>query len=128
MDGNAFVNRPGPRLVDTAEMFAAAIAGELADVDEKLRGVKRPLPMLDRVAIATPCSAVWDNMAGDDRVRFCGDCQKNVYNLSAMTREEGEALLEQTNAGVCVRFYQRADGKVEILHGGLRRSSWHSSL
>ena len=27
MDGNAFVNRPGPRLVDTAEMFAAAVAG-----------------------------------------------------------------------------------------------------
>ena len=30
MDGNAFVNRPGPRLVDTAELFAAAIAGEAA--------------------------------------------------------------------------------------------------
>jgi iron complex transport system substrate-binding protein len=27
MDGNAFVNRPGPRLVDTAELFATAIAG-----------------------------------------------------------------------------------------------------
>jgi iron complex transport system substrate-binding protein len=40
MDGNAYVNRPGPRLVDTAEMFAAAIAGnveayagELARID-----------------------------------------------------------------------------------------------
>jgi iron complex transport system substrate-binding protein len=30
MDGNAFVNRPGPRLVDTAELFAAAIAGDAA--------------------------------------------------------------------------------------------------
>lgn len=29
MDGNAFVNRPGPRLVDTAELFAAAIAGAI---------------------------------------------------------------------------------------------------
>ncbi len=28
IDGNALVNRPGPRLVDTAEVFAAAIAGE----------------------------------------------------------------------------------------------------
>ena len=27
MDGNAYVNRPGPRLVDTAELFAAAMAG-----------------------------------------------------------------------------------------------------
>jgi hypothetical protein len=91
---------------------AAAIAGELADVDDKLRGVKRALPLLDRITVATPCSAVWDKMVGDDRVRFCGGCEKNVYNLSAMTREEAEALLQETNAGVCVRFYQRADGKV----------------
>ena len=28
MDGNAYVNRPGPRLVDTAELFAAAIRDE----------------------------------------------------------------------------------------------------
>jgi iron complex transport system substrate-binding protein len=27
MDGNAYVNRPGPRLVDSAEIFASAIAG-----------------------------------------------------------------------------------------------------
>ena len=27
IDGNAYVNRPGPRLVDTAELFADAIAG-----------------------------------------------------------------------------------------------------
>lgn len=40
MDGNAFVNRPGPRLVDTAEMFAAAIAGDhtrYAEAMEPLR-------------------------------------------------------------------------------------------
>jgi len=28
VDGNAFVNRPGPRLVDSAEIFAAALHGE----------------------------------------------------------------------------------------------------
>jgi iron complex transport system substrate-binding protein len=28
IDGNAYVNRPGPRLVDTAELFASAIADE----------------------------------------------------------------------------------------------------
>jgi len=30
MDGNAFVNRPGPRLVDTAELFAATIDGSVS--------------------------------------------------------------------------------------------------
>ena len=28
MDGNAYVNRPGPRLIDSAELFARAIAGD----------------------------------------------------------------------------------------------------
>ena len=36
MDGNAFVNRPGPRLVDTAEMFAAAIAGDIEQCQDAL--------------------------------------------------------------------------------------------
>jgi iron complex transport system substrate-binding protein len=31
MDGNAYVNRPGPRLVDTAELFAAAIPGDVSN-------------------------------------------------------------------------------------------------
>jgi hypothetical protein len=42
--------------------------------------------MLDRVSIAAPCSADWDQMAGTDQVRHCPLCNKNVYNLSAMTR------------------------------------------
>jgi hypothetical protein len=39
MDGNAFVNRPGPRLVDTAELFAAAIAGDVASDSDALAPV-----------------------------------------------------------------------------------------
>jgi iron complex transport system substrate-binding protein len=31
IDGNAFVNRPGPRLLDTAEIFAGAVFGEPLD-------------------------------------------------------------------------------------------------
>jgi iron complex transport system substrate-binding protein len=41
MDGNAFVNRPGPRLVDTAELFAAAIAGDAAQHADALAVVQR---------------------------------------------------------------------------------------
>jgi hypothetical protein len=36
MDGNAYVNRPGPRLVDTAELFAAAIAGNVVQNGDAL--------------------------------------------------------------------------------------------
>ena len=36
MDGNAYVNRPGPRLVETAELFAAAIGGSIGDRPDAL--------------------------------------------------------------------------------------------
>ncbi len=69
-------------------------------------------PLLDRLTVASPCPASWDAMAGDDRTRFCGECRLNVYNLSAMTRPEAEALLRAKEGRLCVRFYQRRDGTV----------------
>lgn len=65
---------------------------------------------LETLTVAKPCHANWDAMTGDAQVRFCGDCRKNVYNLSAMTRPEAEALVLETEGRACVRFYTRPDG------------------
>ena len=51
-------------------------------------------------------------MAGDDSVRFCDHCRLNVYNLSALTRVEAEALLASTEGKLCARLYRRSDGTV----------------
>jgi hypothetical protein len=67
---------------------------------------------LDRVSIAAPCSADWDSMPGTDRVRHCSQCNKNVYNLSAMTRRQAETLLRESEGRLCARLYRRADGSV----------------
>ena len=48
---------------------------------------------LDSVSVASPCPASWEAMAGDDRVRSCGQCQRQVYNLSELSRSEAEALV-----------------------------------
>ena len=72
---------------------------------------KGDLP-LDRIKIAAPCTAEWRWMYGDNRVRFCGQCNLNVYDLSAMTREEAEDLILKTEGRLCVRFYRRKDGTV----------------
>lgn len=87
---------------------------ELAETDALLAKVAGPraLPLLENVAIAAPCSADWEQMVGDDRVRFCRSCEKNVYNLSAMPRDEAEALLAARDEKMCVRLYKRADGTV----------------
>src|SRR5215204_1355455 len=67
---------------------------------------------LDEVRIAAPCPADWGKMVGDERVRFCGSCQLNVYNLSGMSRREAEALVTNAEGRLCVRFYRRADGTI----------------
>ena len=67
---------------------------------------------LNNIKIASPCSADWNAMYGDDRKRFCGDCKLNVYNLSGMTRDEAETLVTNAEGRLCVRSYQRADGTV----------------
>lgn len=67
---------------------------------------------LDNVRIASPCPANWDEMVGDERRRFCSQCNLNVYNLSGMTGDEAENLLLTSEGRVCVRFYRRQDGTV----------------
>jgi hypothetical protein len=67
---------------------------------------------LDNIRIASPCSADWNTMDGDDRKRFCGDCKLHVYNLSGMTRYDAENLLRLSEGRLCVRYYQRPDGTV----------------
>ncbi|MGA9773559.1 MAG: TonB family protein [Blastocatellia bacterium] len=69
-------------------------------------------PPLEKIKIAAPCNAEWRWMYGNDRVRFCGQCSRNVYNLSAMTRQQAEDLILRTEGRLCVRFYRRADGTI----------------
>ncbi len=65
---------------------------------------------LEHVKVAEPCPANWDNMCGNEQVRFCGQCNLSVYNLSGMTRHEAEAFVTRAEGRVCVRFFRRADG------------------
>lgn len=70
------------------------------------------MSLLDEVMIAAPCNLAWDEMPGDDRVRHCTGCSKNVYNISAMTKSEAEQFLEQNGTRECMRLYRRVDGTI----------------
>jgi hypothetical protein len=69
---------------------------------------------LDHVRVAAPCPADWDQMIGSERMRFCGQCSLNVYNLSRMTRSEAESLIARNEGRLCVKFYRRHDGSIII--------------
>ena len=65
---------------------------------------------LDAIKIVSPCTVPWASMAGDERVRHCDQCKKDVYNLAAMTADEARALIEKSEGRVCLRLARRADG------------------
>jgi len=98
-----------------------ALSQELADKQREVADTRNlleqareraRLPVLDNLRVASPCTADWTKMTGDERARHCGDCQKTVYNLSGLTRDEAEALLIEKNGDLCVRYYQRKDGTI----------------
>lgn len=67
---------------------------------------------LDQLRLATPCPKSWEQMKGDERVRFCDHCQLNVYNISEFSRVEAQALIAATEGRLCGRLYRRADGAI----------------
>lgn len=107
--------------VDALAARTQALAAEVAAKTKELDAsrslldeavAKTKLPVLPNIKVATPCTADWAKMSGDERVRACGDCNKNVYNLSSLTRDEAEALILEKEGKLCVRYYQRKDGTI----------------
>jgi hypothetical protein len=64
------------------------------------------------VRIASPCSAAWEGMSGDSKVRFCPKCQLNVYNFREMPEGEINQLLLEREGRLCAKIYQRASGSI----------------
>lgn len=74
--------------------------------------MKRELNILNNVRVASPCDVPWSSMKGDDHVRLCDACNKDVFNLSALTREEAERLIIEKRGKLCINYYQRRDGTI----------------
>ena len=67
-------------------------------------------------SIASPCDERWEAMTGDDRVRHCARCSKNVVDLSAHSIDEARAFRASATPP-CLRLTQRADGAVRVREG-----------
>lgn len=94
---------------DRLDAERGVLLRELALLEERL--ARAPLTKLDTLRIARPCSSDWRNMDGDDVVRRCADCNKDVHDISAMTEAEALAFVGR-NGDACVRLFRRADGRV----------------
>lgn len=59
--------------------------------------------------VSSPCPTTWEDLVGNDRVRYCGQCHLNVYNLTIMKPAEIEQLVHTTGGRLCGRLYVRPD-------------------
>jgi hypothetical protein len=86
-----------------------------------------PFNPLESLTIPSPCTADWDSMRGNEQVRFCQHCNLSVHNLSSMTRFEAKRLVKKSQGRLCIRYYRRPDGSVQVvtdkLHNIKRRAS-----
>jgi len=70
---------------------------------------------LDSIEVPAPCPKDWNEMIGDDKTRLCRHCDKDIYNISAMTRREARKLVAKSAGNICVRMARTPDGKVQTL-------------
>lgn len=70
-----------------------------------------PKNFLNNLTIPSPCSADWNSMVGNDQVRFCEHCSLEVHNLSLMSRNQAQRLVDRSNGRLCVRYHYDSTGQ-----------------
>ncbi|HEU4389315.1 MAG TPA: carboxypeptidase-like regulatory domain-containing protein [Blastocatellia bacterium] len=65
---------------------------------------------LDSIRIPEPCPVDWEEMQGDELIRYCSHCAKRVFNLSAMSSRNAELILSAARGPLCVRLTRTDDG------------------
>lgn len=48
-------------------------------------------------------------MSGDEQKRFCAECGKHVYNLSAMTEREAQRFADESDGSECVAYIRSGE-------------------
>jgi hypothetical protein len=101
------------------------VAGNLSLAEAALAAESNKLESLQ---ILSPCHVSWQGMSGNDQVRFCEQCQLDVYDLSALTRRDATQLVEEMQGSICVRFSRRRDGTVVTRDSKLRPQGFFGSI
>ena len=69
---------------------------------------------IDSIRVENPCTESWEEMTGNDRVRFCSHCAKDVNNLSAMSRKDALRLVRRSGGSLCIRYVQHPITKAPV--------------
>jgi hypothetical protein len=65
---------------------------------------------LRSITVTSPCLADWDQMTGNDQIRFCEHCNLKVHNISELTYSQAARLVARSQGRLCVRYYRDSQG------------------
>ena len=65
---------------------------------------------LQHITVSSPCLANWDQMTGNDQIRFCEHCNLEVHNISELTYSRAARLVAHSKGRLCVRYYRDSEG------------------
>ncbi len=60
--------------------------------------------------IKTACPKNWAELVGDEKKRFCSDCNLHVHNAARLTQVEASTLVAKSSSRVCMRIEYDASG------------------
>lgn len=83
---------------------------------------------IDSVKVGKPCPEEWEKMSGNDRIRFCAHCAKNVRNLSALTRKEAARMVLASDGSICIRYIKNPFTEKPIFAGQLHQITRRSPV
>ncbi len=66
--------------------------------------------MIDRAKLPIVCDKSWDELDGDENVRFCRTCMRSVWDLSEFDTPQLEALVAYHGPKICGRVRRSPDG------------------
>ncbi len=84
--------------------------------------------LIEQINIKEPCRESWDEMSGNDEVRFCSHCSLNVTDLSAMTRQKALKIVKKAEGRICVRYVQNPVDKTPVFADKLYRITRRAGL
>jgi hypothetical protein len=61
---------------------------------------------------ALPCDWTWDETYSSERYRYCGQCQRPVYNFAGLEIAEAEVIILKAENRSKYTLYKRTDGKI----------------
>jgi hypothetical protein len=72
---------------------------------------------IDSITVPVPCTEDWNSMHGNDQVRFCSHCSKNVHNLAVVSRKQATRLVRASGGSLCIQYRQDSKTGAPVFAG-----------